>query len=266
MGGKTPSPRPKSLALTISKHALLAQNRSRPLFGRSKVTLLSPTLSTQTQAEKPKGRGRTVTPPHISDKCVRKTWFPLPIPHSYLVGAKSPSPRKLPSPEPRNLSPSSMAPPTAPNSQPPSSLMPETLSICRRALGRVPLTPCRRSCLDDGRVNRTRADSPPPLFTAPERLQLWIRPESRRCFPVAVDHRDISSFPTAGSHRNRAGLTDSAAGAAYFTGPQDRSYTHLKSLYLGVSCLNFYSGPIDSQWEAAPLEAAELLGCRLAGV
>ena len=47
-------------------------------LGRSKVTLLSPTLSTQTQAEKPKGRGRTVTPPHISDKCVCKTWFHSP--------------------------------------------------------------------------------------------------------------------------------------------------------------------------------------------
>ena len=124
-----------------AKHALLARNSSRPLFqntlaslkllapiifqntpsspeiapahylGRSKVTLLSPTLSTQTQAEKPIGKGRTVTPPHISDKCVRKTWFPLPIPHSYIMGAKSPSPRKLPSPQPRNLSPSCMAPP-----------------------------------------------------------------------------------------------------------------------------------------------------------
>ena len=47
-------------------------------LGRSKVTLLSPTLSTQTQAEKPIGKGRTVTPPHISDKCVRKTWFHSP--------------------------------------------------------------------------------------------------------------------------------------------------------------------------------------------
>ena len=118
--------------------------------------------------------------------------FPPARPHSYLVGAKSPSPRKLPSPEPRNLSPSSMAPPTAPNSQPPSSLMPETLSICRRALGRVPLTPCCWCCLDDGRVNRTGADSPPPLFTVPERLQLQIRPESWRCFGVAVDRRDIA--------------------------------------------------------------------------
>ena len=86
--------------------------------------------------------------------------------------------------------------PTAPNSQPPSSLIPETLSICRRALGRVPLTPCCRSCLDNGRVNRTRANSPPPLFTAPERLQLWIHPESRRYFPVVVDRRDIvASLP-----------------------------------------------------------------------
>ena len=83
--------------------------------------------------------------------------------------------------------------PTTPISQPPSSLMPETLSICRRALGHVPLTPCCRSYLDDGRVNRTGADSPPLLFTTPERLQPRIRPEPRRCFPIAVDRRDISA-------------------------------------------------------------------------
>ena len=82
--------------------------------------------------------------------------------------------------------------PTTPISQPPSSLMPEMLSNCRRALGHVPLTPCCWCCLDDGRVNRTRADSPPPLFTVLERLQLRIRPESWRCFPVAVDRRDIA--------------------------------------------------------------------------
>ena len=170
---KTHSPRPKSLAPTIFQNTPSSPEIAPAHYlGRSKVTLLSPTLSTLTQAEKPKGRGRTVTPPHISDKCVRKTWFPLPIPHSYLVGAKSPSPRKLPSPEPRNLSPSSITPPTVPISQLPSSLMPETLSICHRALGRVPLTPCCWCCLDHGRVNRTGADSPPPLFTAPERLQL----------------------------------------------------------------------------------------------
>ena len=62
------------------------------------------------------------------------------------------------------------------------------------------------------------------------------------------------------------GITDSAAGPAYFTMPPDRSHPHLKSLYLGVSCLNFYSGPTDLQWEATPLEAVELLGYRLAGV
>ena len=99
---------------------------------------------------------------------------------------------KLPSPKPRNLSPTSMAPPTAPISQPPSSVMPETLSNCRRALGRVPLTPCCWCCLDDGCVNRTRANSPRSLFTVPERLQLRIHPESWRCFRVAVDRRDIA--------------------------------------------------------------------------
>ena len=131
-------------------------------LGRSKVTLLSPTLSTQTQAEKPIGKGRTVTPHHISDKCVRKTWFHSPPnpPHSYLVGAKSPSPREAPFSRAVKPQPHLHGAPTAPISQSPSSLMLETLSICRRALGRVPLTPCCWSCLDDGRVNRTRADSP----------------------------------------------------------------------------------------------------------
>ena len=116
---KTRPPRPKSLAPTIFQNTPSSPKIAPTHYlGRSKVTLLSPTLSTQTQAEKPIGKGRTVTPPHISDKCIRKTWFHSPPnppparPHSYLVGAKSPSPRKLPSPEPRNLSPSSMAPPT----------------------------------------------------------------------------------------------------------------------------------------------------------
>ena len=54
------------------------------------------------------------------------------------------------------------------------------------------LTPCCWCCLDDGRMNRTGADSPPSLFTASERLQLRIHPESWRCFPVAVDHRNIA--------------------------------------------------------------------------
>ena len=100
-----------------SKHALLAEIAPAHYLGRSKVTLLSPTLSTQTQAEKPIGKGRTVTPPHISDKCVRKTWFhsppnsppPAPIHTSWAPNHLLPG--KLPSPEPRNLSPSSMVPP-----------------------------------------------------------------------------------------------------------------------------------------------------------
>ena len=62
----------------ISKHALLAEIAPAHYLGRSKVTLLSPTLSTQTQAEKPIGKGRTITPPHISDKCVGKTCFHSP--------------------------------------------------------------------------------------------------------------------------------------------------------------------------------------------
>ena len=118
--------------------------------------------------------------------------FPPPAPIHTSWAPNHLLPGKLPSPEPRNLSPTSMEPPTTPISQPPSSLMSEMLSICRRALGRVPLTPCCWCCLDDGRVNRTGADSPPPLFTAPERLQLWIRPESWRCFGVAIDRRDIA--------------------------------------------------------------------------
>ena len=117
---------------------------------------------------------------------------PAPIHTSWAPNHLLPGSSLLPSRE--TSAPPPWRPPTAPISQPPSSLMPETLSICRRALGRVPLTPCCWSCLDDGRVNRTGADSPPPLFTAPERLQLRIRPESWRCFPVAVDRRDISAF------------------------------------------------------------------------
>ena len=118
--------------------------------------------------------------------------FPPPAPIHTSWAPNYLLPGKLPSPEPRNLNPTSMAPSTAPISQPPSSIMPETLSICRRALGRVPLTLCCWCCPDDGRVNRTIADSPPPLFTAPERLQLRIRPESWRCSRVAVDRRDIA--------------------------------------------------------------------------
>ena len=118
--------------------------------------------------------------------------FPPGRPHSYLVGAKSPSPREAPFSRAAKPQPHLHGAPTAPISQPPSSLMPEMLSNCRRALGRVPLTPCCWCCLDDGRVNRTGADSPRSLFTVLEQLQLWTRPDPRRCFPVAVDHHDIA--------------------------------------------------------------------------
>ena len=202
MVGKTRSPRAKSLAPTIVQNTPSSSEMAPAHYlGRSKVTLLSPTLSTQTQAEKPIGKGRTVTPLTFqTNASVRHGSTPLPIPparpHSYLVGAKSPSPREAPFSRAAKPQPLLHGAPTAPISQPPSSLMPETLSNCRRALGRVPLTPCCWSCLDDGRVNRTGADSSPPLFTAPERLQLRIRPESRRSFHIAVDHRDIyASLP-----------------------------------------------------------------------
>ena len=115
--------------------------------------------------------------------------FPPPAPIHTSWAPNHLLPGKLPSAEPRNLSPTSMALPTAPISQPPSSLMPETLSNCHRALGHS----CCWCCLNDGRVNRTGDDSPPLLFTALERLQLWIRPDPRRCFPVAIDHRYIST-------------------------------------------------------------------------
>src|SRR3954471_7652208 len=73
---KTRSPRLKSLAPTIFQNTPSSPEIAPAHYlGRSKVTLLSPTLSTQTQAEKPKGRGRTITPPHISDKCVRRHGF-----------------------------------------------------------------------------------------------------------------------------------------------------------------------------------------------
>ena len=86
--------------------------------------------------------------------------------------------------------------------------MPETLSNCRRALGRVPLTPCCWSCLDEGRVNRTGANSPPLLFTMPERLQLRIHPESWCCFPIAVDRHDIVvSLPPVATATAPASLT-----------------------------------------------------------
>src|SRR4051812_34767849 len=95
---KTRSPRPKLLAPTIVQNT--ASSPEIAPAQRSKVTLLSPTLNTQTQAEKPIGKGTTITPPHISDKCYLKTCFHPPPnpppPHSYLVGAKSPSPREAP--------------------------------------------------------------------------------------------------------------------------------------------------------------------------
>ena len=110
---KTRSPRPKSLAPTIVQNTPSSPKSLPPtIWGEAKLLYYPRPSVHRPKPISPKGRGRTVTPPHISDKCVCKTWFHSPpnSPHSYLVGAKSPSPRKLPSPEPRNLSPSSMAP------------------------------------------------------------------------------------------------------------------------------------------------------------
>ena len=129
----------------------------------------------------------------------------------------------------------------------------DSRELARELPRRWPREPYR-SRFTPAAVHGARVAPTSDLSRVPALLPHSRRPSRHRCFPAA------------GGHRNRAGLTDSAAGAAYFTGPQDRSYPHLKSLYLGVSCLKFYSGPIDSQSEAAPLEDAELLGCRLAGV
>ena len=227
-------------------------------MGRSKVTLLSPTLSTQTKAEKPIGQGRTVTSPHISDKCVRKTWFPLPIPHSYLVGAKSPSP------EPRNSAP----PPWHPHRTK------FTAALLYNPGDVVHLPSCTGPCASYSvlpKLPRRRPREPyrsrfTPAVVHGAGEAPTLDPSKAPALPCSRRPSRHLCFPAVGSHRNRAGLTDSAAGPAYFTMPPDRLHPHLKSLYLGVSCLNFYSGPIDSQWEAAPLEAAELLGCRLVGV
>ena len=99
---KTCPPRPKSLAPTIFQNTPSSPEIAPAHYlGRSKVTLLSLTLSTQTQAEKPIGKGRTVTPLTFqTNASVRHGSTPLPIstarPHSYLVGAKSPSPRESP--------------------------------------------------------------------------------------------------------------------------------------------------------------------------
>ena len=192
--------------------------------------------------------------------------FPPPPPYSYLVGAKSPSPREAP------FSPAAKPQPHLHGAPHRTNF---TAALLPNDGDAVHLPSCTGSCASYSVLlvlPRRRPREPyrsrftPAVVhgaraaptTDPSRV-LALFQRSRRL----SRHR---SFPAAGLHRNRAGLTDSAAGPAYFTMPPDRSHPHLKSLYLGVSCLNFYSGPIDSQWEAAPLEAAELLGCRLADV
>ena len=160
--------------------------------------------------------------------------FPPPAPIHTSWEPNHLLPGKLPSPEPRNLSPTSMAP----------HRTNFTAALLPNAGGAVQLQSCTGSCA-----------SYSVLLVLPRR---WPREPYRSRFTPAVVHgagaaptSDPSrvlallsrsrrpsrhhSFPAVGRHRNRAGLTDSVAGPAYFTMPPDRSHPHLKSLYLGVS-------------------------------
>ena len=214
-------------------------------MGRSKVTLLSPTLSTQTKAEKPIGKGRTVTPPTFQTNVSVRHGSPsqFPIHASWAPNHLLPGSSLLPSRE------TSAPPPWRPHR---SNF---TAALLPNAGDAVHLPSCTGPCASYFVLLELPRRRPRELyrsrFTPAVIHGAGAAPTSDPSRVLALLSRSRRSwrhcsFPAAGRHRNRAGLTDSAARPAYFTMPPDRSHPHLKSLYLGVSCLNFYSGPIDS--------------------
>ena len=118
--------------------------------------------------------------------------FPHACPHSYLVGAKSPSPRE---------SPFSGAAKPQPHLHGATHRTNFTAALLPNARGAVQLPSCTGPCVSYSVLlvlPRRRPREPyrsqftPAVVQGAGRLQLRIRPESWRCFRVAVDHRDIA--------------------------------------------------------------------------
>ena len=117
--------------------------------------------------------------------------FPLPAPIHTSWAPNDLLPGKLPSPEPRNLSPTSMAPH---RSNFTAALLPNAGDVVQLPSCTGPcasysvllVLPPRRPC------EPYRSRLTPAVVMAQERLQLRICPESWRCFRVAVDHHDIA--------------------------------------------------------------------------